>query len=99
MLGRALTQTEMECQRTGKATYWEVFRERVVRPIMDGAEAPSLAALCARLGVEDQAKASNMIVTVKRRFQAALRDVMLEVVASEAEVEDEIREMMAAVAG
>jgi hypothetical protein len=40
-----------------------------------------------------------MIVTVKRRFQAALRDVMLEVVASEAEVEDEIREMMAAVAG
>jgi len=99
MLNRALTQTEMECRRTGKATHWEVFRERVVLPILDGAEAPPLADVCARLGIEDQAKASNMIVTVKRRFQAALRGLVLEVVGSEAEVEDEIREMMAAVAG
>jgi hypothetical protein len=40
---------------------------------MDNAEAPSLGELCQKYGIESTAKASNMIITVNRRFQAAFR--------------------------
>jgi hypothetical protein len=53
-----------------------------------------LADLCRRLDIENESRASNMLVTVKRWFQAAPRNRMRSHVADDDEVESEIRELM-----
>jgi RNA polymerase sigma-70 factor (ECF subfamily) len=94
LLDQVLGDVRRECCQGGKAVHWEVFRARVLGPIMEDAAPPSLADLCAAHGIVDEAKASNMIITVKRRFQAALTRRIRERVSSDAEVEEEIRDLV-----
>jgi hypothetical protein len=60
---------------------------------MEGSEAPSLDAVCRKYGVSNPAKASNMIVTVKRRFQTLLRQHLRGTVMSDREGEAELQEI------
>ena len=55
---------------------------------------PPLSELCARHGIADESTASNMIITVKRRFRAVLHQRVRPFVDSETEVEAEIRDLM-----
>jgi hypothetical protein len=71
-LDEVMAQVKQECHRTNTLVYWEVFRERIVKPILEDTEAPSLAAICAKYGINGESKASNMIVTVKRRVRATM---------------------------
>jgi len=73
LLEQVLEQVENKCRQDGKTVHWRIFHDRVLEPIMDGTNSPSLQEVCDKYGIQDDAKASNMIVTVKRRFQAALR--------------------------
>ena len=50
--------------------------------------------LCDELGIGDEAKASNMGITVRRRFKVALRRRVREFVDSDEKVDQEIRELM-----
>ena len=54
----------------------------------------TLDALCRKHRIPDAVKASNMIVTVKRRFQAILRRHVRQLVDSDSEVYEEIRHFM-----
>jgi len=83
-----------ECHERGKDTHWEVFRAKVLQPILTNAERPSLARLCEKYGIRNNITASNMIVTVKRRFQSVLRRHVRYFVNSESDVDDEIRHLM-----
>lgn len=94
LLDEVLAQVEQECSQEGKEAYWAVFCARVLEPIMDGTEPPSLAELCKHLGIDIETKASNMIVTVKRRFQAAMRRQLFQHVNSDVEVKQEIWDLM-----
>ncbi len=94
LLDQVLADVAGECRETGKSAHWEVFRERVLQPIMGNTESPSLAHLCEKYRISNRAKASNMIVTVKRRFQAILRRHVRQLVDSDAEVYEEIRHFM-----
>ncbi|MCK4293879.1 MAG: sigma-70 family RNA polymerase sigma factor [Planctomycetes bacterium] len=94
LLQEVLAEVEQRCSRDDKALHWQVFHARILGPIMAGAEPESLAGLCKRLGIENTAKAANMIVTVKRRFQAAIKDRVRRYVDSDEEVEQEIRDLM-----
>jgi RNA polymerase sigma-70 factor (ECF subfamily) len=94
LLERVVEEVRAGCCQDGKSVHWHVFRERVLDPIMERSDAPSMHELCHKYGVPDQAKASNMIVTIKRRFGATLRKHLRDSVASEEEVDDELREMM-----
>jgi hypothetical protein len=94
LLEQVIEEVRAGCYQDGKSTHWHVFRERVLDPIMEKTNAPSLDELCHKYGIADQAKASNMIVTVKRRFGTALRQHLRDSVASEEEVEEELQEMM-----
>lgn len=82
------------CRRKGQEAHWEVFRRTVVAPILTGAEAPCMSKLCDELGIDGEARASNMNTTVKRRFQAALRNRVRQFVGADEEVEGEIRQLM-----
>jgi len=98
LLDEVIAEVARGCQESGMAAHWEVFRARVLQPIMENAAPPSLTELCARFGVSDEVKASNMIVTIKRRFRAVLERRVREFVNSEAEVEEEIDDLVEALA-
>jgi len=95
LLEDALGQTRMQCYETGKNVHWRLFKARVVDPIMDDVTPPPLPELCARLGVTDPTKASNMIVTVKRTFQAVLRQQVRRLGGTQTDVDQEIHDLMA----
>ncbi len=60
---------------------------------MEGSDAPTLETVCKKHGISDTVKASNMIVTVKRRFQALLRQHLRRSVMSDKEAEEELKEI------
>jgi len=94
LLDRVLAQVEADCLEQAMETHWKVFQDKVVEPILENVETPSLSEICARHAIEDEAKASNMIVTVKRRFQAALKEHVRNTVTSDDEIDDELREIL-----
>jgi hypothetical protein len=89
-----LATVKSSCYQEGLRTHWEVFHARVVRPILDGTAAPALSEICIRLGIEDARRASNMIVTIKRRFREALRRHIRTTVVSDAQVDEELDEIL-----
>lgn len=94
LLDQVLAEVAAECRETGKATHWKVFRAKVLQPIMSNSAPPHLVELCEKYRISSEAKASNMIITVKRRFQAVLRRHVRQLVDSDAEVYEEIRHLM-----
>jgi DNA-directed RNA polymerase specialized sigma24 family protein len=90
ILDEVLAGLAEECREMGKSTHRELFREKVIHPIMNDSDAPSFSQLCQKYGVSSPAKASNMIITVKRRFQALLRRHLRQLVERDADVYDEI---------
>ena len=61
---------------------------------MDKTEPPSMKEICRKYAIKNEAKASNMMVTVKRRFQTALRNHLRNLVVSEDQIDEELAEIM-----
>jgi RNA polymerase sigma-70 factor (ECF subfamily) len=89
-----LEAVEVGCRADGMGKHWEVFRELVAMPTLQGTQAPSLRELSKRLGIPTASAASNMNVTVKRRFQAAMREQVRQYAESDDQITQEIRELM-----
>ena len=94
LLDKLLAEVEGKCRADDKTLHWQVFHDRVLQPIMEEARAPSLAEICDKYGIEDERKASNMIVTVNRRFRAALKRHLRRSVTADAGVDEELQELM-----
>jgi DNA-directed RNA polymerase specialized sigma24 family protein len=94
LLERALSDVKTECDKQGMETHWVLFHERVVQPILENNAQPSLKRLCKDYNIKDAKKASNMIVTVKRRFQAALMRHARTTVLSEDQVSEELNDLL-----
>ena len=94
LLDKMLAEVEDQCRKDGLTMHWEVFCARVIQPIKENTDPPAMSEICDRYGIETTAKASNMIVAVKRRFQATLRRHLRETVSSEGQVNEELRELM-----
>lgn len=90
LLDRTLAEVEDECGRRDMTVHWQMFRERVLQPLMENREAPSMAELCSRYGIDRPTRASNMIFSVKRRLQSALKRQIRQSVASDAELAEEM---------
>ena len=95
LLDRLLEEVEAKCRADGKANHWQVFHDRVLRPIIDGTDPPSLEEICRQYGIESPGKASNMIVTVNRRFRAALTRHIRRSVVQDCEVDEEFQDLVA----
>jgi hypothetical protein len=93
LLEQVLEEVKQEYCGTNRTVHWEAFRLKVVVPILDNTDSPPLAQLCAKLGVDSESKAANIIVTVKRRFRAILKRHLRDLVASDAEAEEELNEI------
>jgi RNA polymerase sigma-70 factor (ECF subfamily) len=94
LMDDVLAEVKEGCLRDDKGTHWEIFRARVLDPVMVGAEPITVSELCKRFDIESKAKVSNMIVTVKRRFQVAMSNRVRQHVDSDEQVGQEIRDLM-----
>ena len=99
ILNQVLAEVRDNCYGAQRGKHWQVFYEKVVTPILDNAEAPPLKELCAKYGIENEAKASNMIFAVKSQFRSAMRSHLRPFVQSEADVEDEFRDILEILSG
>ena len=93
-MDRALAEVRENYVREGMETHWCVFRDRVLEPALQEQPAPSLRQICERHGIENEATASHMLLTVKRRFQTVLKDHVRQTVLAGEGVEEEWREIL-----
>ena len=93
LLEEVLEEVEAKCHEDDKSIHWQVFHDKILQPIIDGTSTPTLKEICERYGVKDDAQASNMIVTVKRRFQGTLRKQLRNSVVSEEQIGGELEEI------
>jgi RNA polymerase sigma-70 factor (ECF subfamily) len=94
LLDQILSEVEAKCRRDGMEVHWNIFHDRVVQSILENANPPSLSDICKQYGIEDEKKASNMNITVKRRFQEALKQYIRNTVTSETQIDEELQEIM-----
>lgn len=93
LLERALAELKQWYSERGMDAHWRLFQDRVLGPSLEGLEAPSLAELCERHGIENETKASNMLGTVKRQFQTILTAHVRQTVLSGEAAEEELGEL------
>lgn len=94
LLEKVLGHVRDDCYKDGKASHWHLFRERVLGPIIDKTDPPAMDELCSKYRIKDHTSASNMIVTVKRRFRSALMNHLRNLVSSDDDVDAELEEIM-----
>jgi RNA polymerase sigma factor (sigma-70 family) len=94
LLDNVIAELKTELQSAGKTLYWQIFNSRVLIPIVDDSTPPSLVEICKQFGVESEEKASNMMVTVKRRFRAILERSIRQIVQSDCDVQEELGEII-----
>jgi len=94
LLERVLADVRAECRRQGMETHWVLFHQRIVRPLMGGQSAISLTDLSQEHGISDAKKASNMIVTVKRRFRTVLMQHVRRTLLSGDQAAEEMEELL-----
>lgn len=94
LIEEVIEELKSECYETNKELHWQVFERKVLCPILDGLDTPSNKLLCEQNGIEDEAKVSNMILTVKRRFQKILYRHLGAIVESEEQIEQEYAHLL-----
>ena len=90
---RAIGRMRDECERRGRRQVWHVFEACALSPLFDATEPPSHAQMMGRLGLASVQQVSNRLVTGKRMFARALRTIVGEYAADEAEIEAELRDL------
>ena len=79
VLAEVLRRMRVECERKGNERIWEVFRLRLLEPLLDGKPPPQYEEMVERFGFKDEAQAGNALITAKRMFPRVLREVVAEV--------------------
>lgn len=92
LVSRVLRTLEREYLVSGKQVHIELFRARVIGPILDGAEIPSLRELSDRYGLSIK-DIENRVITARRAYQRLLRDEIRLYAGSKEEVAEEIQDL------
>jgi DNA-directed RNA polymerase specialized sigma24 family protein len=94
ILDHTLATVQADCHEQGLQIHGNVFDLRILQPIFEHQQELSMKEICTRYGITTESIASNMLVTVKRRFKAVLRRNLRDTVLSEDDVDGELREML-----
>jgi len=92
LIQRVLRRLEQECQTTDKQAHYEILRQRLVLPSLEGAEPPPLRDLAQRFGLSEK-QAANCLLTARRAYQRLLQEEIRRYATSEDEVAGEIRDL------
>ena len=90
LLEQVLEEVRKKCSSRNLTVHWQVFRDRVVLPILNRTEVLSMKEICDKYGIEGTIEASNMITTVKRLFQTVLKQHIRNSVISDEDTSDEL---------
>jgi RNA polymerase sigma-70 factor (ECF subfamily) len=90
-----LNRLEERCLADGLDGHWKAFGINVLGPALRRTAPLPLNELAKLVGAVDDAQASNMLQTIKRRFRRTLREVVAETVSDGAHVEEELSELRA----
>jgi len=93
ILNQVLGQVREYCIASDRETYWKVFNEKVIMPILEGNDVPALKDLCKKYDISDEATVTNMIAYVKRHFRTTMMQCLRQFVESETDVEEEFNEI------
>ena len=94
LLDDVLESVKTSCLEANQEKHWGVFSKTILDPTLRGARKPALSEVCRELAIESEAKASNMCITVKRRFKAALRVHVRQFVDRDDQVDAEIQDLI-----
>jgi DNA-directed RNA polymerase specialized sigma24 family protein len=92
-LAEALARMRRECAQKGRPELWDIFDGRILQPLLGGGTALPYEALVARYGFQSPTQATNALITAKRMFKRLLEEVVRDTVETDAQVEEEIREL------
>lgn len=95
LLERVLEDVRGFCEDRGMDTHWTLFHKRVIDPILYDQPPIPLSDLCDSLQIKDTKTASNMIVTVKRRYRTTLLNQVNRTVLPHEQASDELADVMA----
>jgi len=93
VLGEVMRRLRAECESSERPHLWHIFESRMLLPIIEGSPPPSHEALAKKWNLESPTQSANALGSAKRMFTRVFRSVVSEYAASEAEVDDEIREL------
>jgi RNA polymerase sigma-70 factor (ECF subfamily) len=99
VIDEALRRMEAQCRDGARGDVWAMFQARVVGPTLQGLPPPPYEQLVASLGLSSPSQASNCLVTAKRMYARALREVVTEYAGEGANVEAELRDLMSILSG
>lgn len=94
LMERTVAIVKEACLKQDLEVHWNLFYERILKPLLEGTSAPELGPLCQKYGVQDVKKGSNMMMTIKRRFRTALIEQIRNTVASEELAAEEMEELL-----
>ena len=94
LVDEVLASVEAYYKQSGRGEHWEVFRLTFIEPLWTSIPPRPLAEICEEFGISSAGKASNMCITVRRRFKKELRGRVRQSVVNDDEVDAEIRDLM-----
>ena len=94
LVRRVLEIVRNDCNAAGLDAHWTIFERRVVRPMLFNESPVDYVVLIKQLGLKEVSQAANMMVTVKRRFVAALYAEVGSTVYKETDIDDELRQLL-----
>lgn len=94
VVNRVLKHLETECARKDQKAHYDIFSRRLIRPILHGQEAPSMAELGTEYGFTEK-QAGNLLETAKRAYRRLLEEEIRLYAASDSEVSEEVRDIFA----
>ena len=93
LLERTLVEVKERYTKRSMETHWYVFQDRLLTPILEGKESPSLREICREYDIENEATVSNMLNTVKKLFRSVLKNHVHQTVISGVVAEEELKEI------
>jgi len=95
LLEQAIQSTRKTCSGKDQQIHWQVFREKTLKPILEGCKAPSYRQICAELDHVSEQQAQNMELRVRRRFGQVFKDLLKKQLPGDSDVESELNDLIA----
>ena len=92
-LAEAVARMRRECEQKRRMDLWEIFDGRIVQPLLGAAAVLPYEDLVERYGFQSPTQAFNALSTAKRMFKRLLEEVVRDTVETDAQVEEEIRDL------
>ena len=89
----ALRLMESDCRGRGRSDMWEIFRLRVVAPMLHDAEPAEYEQVTRCLGIQTPRQAMNLLANSKRSFAQHLRTAVGRYIGREDQIDEEIADL------